>query len=129
MLAQYRRIKKEHQGDVLFFRLGDFYEMFAEDALEVSALLNLTLTHRNGLPMCGVPYHAARSYIARLLKHGKKIAICEQVGEPAKGKTLIEREVTEVISPGTTVDEEFLDRGSSNYLACLFGAEIALAFA
>ncbi|MDR2659023.1 MAG: DNA mismatch repair protein MutS [Spirochaetaceae bacterium] len=129
MLAQYRRIKKEHQGDVLFFRLGDFYEMFAEDALEVSALLNLTLTRRNDLPMCGVPYHAARSYIARLLKCGKKIAICEQVGEAAKGKTLIEREVIEVISPGTTVDEEYLDRGSANYLACLFGAEQALAFA
>jgi DNA mismatch repair protein MutS len=129
MLAQYRRIKKAHQGDVLFFRLGDFYEMFAEDALEISALLNLTLTHRNGLPMCGVPYHAARSYIARLLKHGKKIAICEQTGEPAKGKTLIERDVVEVISPGTTVDEEFLERGSANYLACIFGAESALAFA
>ena len=129
MLAQYRRIKKEHQGDVLFFRLGDFYEMFAEDALEISALLNLTLTHRNGLPMCGIPYHAARSYIARLLKHGKKIAICEQVGEPAKGKALIERDVVEVISPGTTVDEEFLDRGSANYLACVFGGEAALAFA
>jgi DNA mismatch repair protein MutS len=129
MLAQYRRIKKEHQGDVLFFRLGDFYEMFAEDALEISTLLNLTLTHRNGLPMCGVPYHAARSYIARLLKYGKKIAICEQVGEPAKGKTLIERDVVEVISPGTTVDEEFLERGSANYLACVFGAGSGLAFA
>ncbi|MDR0685147.1 MAG: DNA mismatch repair protein MutS [Spirochaetaceae bacterium] len=129
MLVQYRRIKKEHQGDVLFFRLGDFYEMFAEDALEISALLNLTLTHRNGLPMCGIPYHAARSYIARLLKHGKKIAICEQVGEPAKGKTLIERDVVEVISPGTTVDEEFLEQGSANYLACVFGAETRLAFA
>ncbi|MDR2097905.1 MAG: DNA mismatch repair protein MutS [Spirochaetaceae bacterium] len=129
MLAQYRRIKKDHQGDVLFFRLGDFYEMFAEDALEISALLNLTLTHRNGLPMCGIPYHAARSYIARLLKYGKKIAVCEQVGEPAKGKTLIEREVVEVISPGTTVDEEFLDCGSANYLACLFGSGTALAFA
>jgi DNA mismatch repair protein MutS len=128
MLAQYRRIKKEHQGDVLFFRLGDFYEMFAEDALEISALLNLTLTHRSGVPMCGVPYHAARSYIARLLKCGKKIAICEQVGEPAKGKTLIERDVVEVISPGTTVDEEFLDCGSANYLACVLGTERRLAF-
>ncbi|MDR2802694.1 MAG: DNA mismatch repair protein MutS [Treponema sp.] len=129
MLAQYRRIKKDHQGDVLFFRLGDFYEMFAEDAKEVSALLNLTLTRRNGLPMCGIPYHAARSYIARLLKCGKKIAVCEQTGEPAKGKTLIEREVIEVISPGTTIDEEFLDRGSANYLAVIFGASDALAFA
>jgi len=119
MLDQYRKIKRDHQGDVLFFRLGDFYEMFAEDAIEVSALLNLTLTSRNGLPMCGVPYHAARSYIARLLKHGKKIAICEQVSEPGKGQKIIDRQVVEIITPGTTVDEDYLDRGSSNYLAAL----------
>ncbi|MDR0760312.1 MAG: DNA mismatch repair protein MutS [Treponema sp.] len=119
MLDQYRRIKRENQGNVLFFRLGDFYEMFAEDALEVSALLNLTLTSRNGLPMCGVPYHAVRSYIARLLKFGKKIAICEQLSEPTKGRGVIERKVVEVITPGTTVDEDFLDKGSSNYLAAL----------
>ncbi|MCL1836151.1 MAG: DNA mismatch repair protein MutS [Treponema sp.] len=119
MLDQYRRIKRDHQGDVLFFRLGDFYEMFAEDALEVSALLNLTLTSRNGLPMCGIPYHAARSYIARLLKHGKKIAVCEQQSESGKGQKLMDRQVVEVITPGTTVDEDYLDRGSSNYLAAL----------
>ncbi|GHU78575.1 DNA mismatch repair protein MutS [Spirochaetia bacterium] len=117
MLDQYRRIKRDHQGDVLFFRLGDFYEMFAEDALEVSALLNLTLTSRNGLPMCGLPYHASRSYIARLLKLGKKVAVCEQLTAPGKG--IIERQVVEVITPGTTVDDDFLDKGSSNYLACL----------
>jgi DNA mismatch repair protein MutS len=119
MLEQYRRIKRDHQKDVLFFRLGDFYEMFADDALEISALLNLTLTSRNGLPMCGIPYHAARSYIARLLKYGKKIAICEQVSEPGKGQKIIDRQVVEVITPGTTVDEDYLDRGSSNYLAAL----------
>ncbi|MDR2370360.1 MAG: DNA mismatch repair protein MutS, partial [Treponema sp.] len=117
MLDQYRRIKREHEGEVLFFRLGDFYEMFFDDAVEVSALLNLTLTSRNGKPMCGVPYHAARSYIARLLKLGKKIAICEQLSEPGKG--LVERKVVEVITPGTTVDEDYLDKGSSNYLASL----------
>ena len=117
MLEQYRRIKREHQGEVLFFRLGDFYEMFFEDALEVSSLLNLTLTSRAGQPMCGIPYHASRSYIARLLRLGKKIAVCEQITEPGRG--LIERSVTEVITPGTTVDEDFLDKGSSNYLACL----------
>jgi DNA mismatch repair protein MutS len=117
MLDQYRRIKQDHQGEVLFFRLGDFYEMFANDALEVSALLNLTLTSRNGQPMCGIPYHAARSYIARLLKCGKKVAVCEQFAEPGKG--LIERKVVEVITPGTAIDEDFLDKGSSNYLACL----------
>jgi DNA mismatch repair protein MutS len=119
MMEQYRRIKREHQGEVLFFRLGDFYEMFAEDALEISALLNLTLTSRQGLPMCGIPYHAARTYIARLLKHGKKIAVCEQVSEPGKGRGIVEREVVEIITPGTTVDENYLDKGSCNYLSAL----------
>jgi DNA mismatch repair protein MutS len=118
MLEQYRRIKKQQEGNILFFRLGDFYEMFAQDAVEVSALLNLTLTSRNGLPMCGVPYHAAKSYIARLLKLGKKIAICEQLTAPGKQK-VIERDVVEIITPGTTVDDDFLDKGSSNYLCCL----------
>ncbi|GHV81937.1 hypothetical protein AGMMS49991_04950 [Spirochaetia bacterium] len=129
MLDQYRRIKREHQGEVLFFRLGDFYEMFSDDALEVSALLNLTLTHRAGLPMCGIPYHAARSYIARLLKLGKKIAICEQLGEPTKGRGVIERKVVEVITPGTTVDEDYLDKGSSNYLAALSSTAKFISFA
>jgi len=118
MLEQYRRIKKQQEGNILFFRLGDFYEMFAQDAIEVSALLNLTLTSRNGLPMCGVPYHAARTYIARLLKLGKKIAVCEQLTAPGKQK-VIERDVVEIITPGTTVDEDYLDKGSSNYLCCL----------
>jgi DNA mismatch repair protein MutS len=128
MLEQYRRIKKEHEGNILFFRLGDFYEMFASDAIEVSALLNLTLTSRNSVPMCGVPYHAARSYIARLLKLGKKIAICEQLTLPEKGNKVIERDVVEIITPGTTVDEDFLDKGSSNYLCCLASATEALSF-
>jgi DNA mismatch repair protein MutS len=128
MLDQYRRIKRDHQGDVLFFRLGDFYEMFFDDALEVSALLNLTLTSRNGFPMCGIPYHAARSYIARLLKLGKKIAVCEQLSEPGKG-TVIERKVVEVITPGTTVDEDYLDKGSSNYLASLAVTQSFFSFA
>jgi DNA mismatch repair protein MutS len=124
MLDQYKRIKREHQDDVLFFRLGDFYEMFSDDAIEISALLNLALTNRNGIPMCGVPYHAARSYIARLLKHGKKIAICEQLGpsratEPGRGQKIIDRQVVEVITPGTTVDEDYLEQGCSNYLAAL----------
>jgi DNA mismatch repair protein MutS len=129
MLAQYRRIKQNHAEDVLFFRLGDFYEMFADDALEVSSLLNLTLTSRNGLPMCGLPYHSARSYIARLLKAGKKVAICEQLSAPQKGKSLIEREVVEVITPGTTVDEDFLEKGDPNYLAGLCRAGENLSFA
>jgi DNA mismatch repair protein MutS len=119
MMDQYRRAKSLHKDAVLFFRLGDFYEMFFEDAIEVSALLNLTLTHRQGEPMCGVPYHAARSYIARLLKLGKKIAICEQLTEPGKGKGLVERDVVEVITPGTALEEDFLDQASNNYLVAL----------
>ena len=131
MLDQYRRIKLDHPGEVLFFRLGDFYEMFFEDAIEISALLNLTLTNRAGQPMCGVPYHASRTYISRLLKAGKKVAICEQLGDSSAsaksevskpGKGLIDRKVTEVITPGTTVDDDFLEKGSSNYLACLAGS-------
>jgi DNA mismatch repair protein MutS len=127
MLDQYRRIKRDHPGEVLFFRLGDFYEMFAEDALEVSALLNLTLTSRNGQPMCGLPYHASRSFIARLLKLGKKVAVCEQLSEPGKG--LVEREVVEVVTPGTAIDEDYLDKGSANYLAGLAASPQALSLA
>jgi DNA mismatch repair protein MutS len=129
MLAQYRRIKQTHRDEVLFFRLGDFYEMFGDDALEVSGLLNLTLTSRNNLPMCGVPYHAAKSYIARLLRFGKKVAICEQTSAPSKGRPLLEREVVEVITPGTVVDDDYLEMGSSNYLAALFDAGNELSFA
>ena len=128
MLDQYRRVKKEQKGNILFFRLGDFYEMFAEDAIEVSSLLNLTLTSRSGLPMCGVPYHASRAYIARLLKLGKKVAICEQLTSPVKGQKVIERDVVEIITPGTTIDEDFLDKGSSNYLCCLARAKDNLSF-
>jgi DNA mismatch repair protein MutS len=129
MLDQYRRIKREHRDSVLFFRLGDFYEMFAEDALEVSSLLNLTLTSRNALPMCGVPYHAAQTYIARLLRCGKKVAICEQVSEPGKTK-LIERRVVEVITPGTTIEENYLEKGNANYLSslALCGGFISFAY-
>ncbi|MDR0448361.1 MAG: DNA mismatch repair protein MutS, partial [Treponema sp.] len=128
MVEQYRRIKREHQDSVLFFRLGDFYEMFAEDALEVSSLLDLTLTSRCGLPMCGVPYHSCQNYIARLLQFGKKIAVCEQVSQPGKTK-LIDRRVVEIITPGTTVDENYLDKGNANYLASLASEKELLSFA
>lgn len=123
MMAQYLGIREQYRDAVLFFRLGDFYEMFNEDALEVSRLLNLTLTKRGGNPMCGIPYHASRVYIARLLRAGKKIAICEQVVLNAPGKGLAERKVVEVITPGTVVDDDYLDSGSNNYLASLAAAE------
>ena len=118
MMIQYLSIKDQHKDEVLFYRLGDFYEMFNQDAIEVSRLLNLTLTHRGSQPMCGIPYHAAKIYIARLLRCGKRIAICEQIGEP-NGKTLTERKVIEVITPGTAIESEYLDGGANNFLACL----------
>lgn len=116
MLEQYRRIKAEHRDAFLLFRLGDFYELFDDDAHQASRLLGLTLTHRQSQPMCGVPYHAAHSYIGRLLKAGKKVAICEQISLPANGKGLAERKVVEVLSPGTVVDEDYLEPDRSNYL-------------
>ncbi len=119
LLAQHERIKAEYTDAILFFRLGDFYEMFNGDALEASAILNLTLTHRQQAPMCGVPWHASRSYIGRLLKAGKKVAICEQLNPAGRGKGIIERGVIEVISPGTVLDEDYLDSSTDNYLLSL----------
>ncbi len=120
MMIQYRGIKEKYKTEVVFFRLGDFYEMFDEDAVEVSRLLNLTLTHRASRPMCGIPYHAAKVYIARLLRLGKKIVICEQVGEiPKGGKGITERKVVEIITPGTAVEAEYLEGCRANYLAAL----------
>ncbi len=120
MMAQYLRIKEDHRDAVLFFRLGDFYEMFHQDAIEVSRLLNLTLTQRAGNPMCGIPYHASRVYIARLLRAGKKIAICEQLTIPGPGKGIAERKVVEIITPGTAVEEEYLEQNVNNYLASFY---------
>ncbi|MBE6351829.1 MAG: DNA mismatch repair protein MutS [Treponema bryantii] len=120
MMAQYLSIKEQHKSEVVFFRLGDFYEMFNEDAIEVSRLLNLTLTHRGSQPMCGIPYHASKIYIARLLRLGKKIVICEQVGEiPKGGKGIADRKVVEIITPGTAVETEYLEGNNANYLAAL----------
>ncbi len=119
MMMQYHRMKSRYRDAVLFYRLGDFYEMFENDAEEVSRLLNLTLTARHGVPMCGIPYHAAGNYIPRLLKAGKKIAICEQTSKPVKGKGIVDRDVIEVISPGTIVDEKYLNGEQNNYLVSI----------
>ena len=118
-IRQYKRIKSSHPDAILFFRMGDFYEMFDSDAKEASSLLDLVLTKRAGQPMCGIPYHAASAYIGRLLKCGKKVAICEQKGEVQKGNKVMEREVTEVISPGTAIVEDYLDKKSNNYLLAI----------
>jgi DNA mismatch repair protein MutS len=129
MIAQYRRIKEQHKNEVLFFHVGDFYEMFSEDAVEIAPLLGLTLTQRNGLPLCGVPYQHAKPYIIRLLNAGKKVAVCEQTSEASKGRGVIERRVVEVITPGTTIDEDSLEQGNPNYLASLARYERFFSFA
>ena len=120
VMQQYKRIKSQNPDSILFFRLGDFYEMFENDAKEVSLLLDIALTKRHNIPMCGVPYHSSSPYIAKLLKAGRKIAICEQLSNvPPKGKKIVEREVVEIITPGTVIDEDFLDNKSNNYLAAV----------
>jgi DNA mismatch repair protein MutS len=130
MMIQYRKIKEQYSDTILFFRLGDFYEMFERDAKEASQILDITLTKRNGVPMCGIPYHAAQSYIAKLLKAQKKIAICEQTHVPKPGKGIATREVIEVITPGTVVDENLLERNENNYLVSIgrFNTKYALAY-
>ncbi len=131
MMAQYRRIKSELPKDaLLLFRLGDFYELFFEDAQSGAQLLNVALTKRGVIPMCGIPFHAAPGYISRLLKAGRKVAICDQV-EEAKPGQLVKREVTQIISPGTHFDERMLTAERNNFLAGLFpvGKTFGLAFA
>ncbi len=120
MMAQYRRIKGELPKDaLLLFRLGDFYEMFFEDAQAGSQLLNLALTSRNGVPMCGLPFHAANNYIARILRAGRKVAICDQTEDAKPGK-LVKREVTQILSPGTHFDERMLVAERNNFLAAVY---------
>jgi DNA mismatch repair protein MutS len=129
MMTQYRRIKGELPKDaLLLFRLGDFYEMFFEDAQTGAQILNLALTARNGVPMCGLPHHAANSYIGRLLRAGRKVAICDQLEDARPGK-LVKREVTQILSPGTHFDERMLVAERNNFLAaiCPAGKTFGLA--
>lgn len=122
MMAQYREIKAKYPDAILFFRLGDFYEMFFDDAIEASRLLQITLTSRNKgdhkAPMCGVPYHAAQNYIAKLTRVGKKVAICEQLSDPNE-PGIVKRDVVRVITPGTTLDDQILDQKTNNFLLAL----------
>lgn len=133
MLEQYLSIKKNNPGAILFFRLGDFYEMFGDDALIGSKELELTLTSRdagkeNRIPMCGVPYHAASSYIGRLVEKGYKVAICEQVEDPREAKGLVKREVVRVITPGTFAEGTAFE-GQNGYIACIYIGKEAYGFA
>lgn len=121
LMRQYLEIKHGHQDAILFFRLGDFYEMFFDDAVQASQALGIVLTSRNKgedrVPMCGFPHHAARGYIAKLIEQGFKVAICEQVEDPAATKTLVRREVTQLVTPGMVLDEEILDAHADHFLA------------
>jgi len=136
MMKQYQAVKEEHPDCLLFFRLGDFYEMFCDDAVIGSEELGLTLTTRDRnkpedqrTPMCGVPYHSAEAYIARLIKRGYKIAICEQTEDPALAKGLVERDVVRIVTPGTAMGDAMLDESRNNYICavCMSGESAAAA--
>ena len=137
MRRQYFDIKEQNQDCILFFRLGDFYEMFDEDARVAAKELDLTLTTRDRnkpveeqTPMCGVPYHSVDAYIARLVQKGYKVAICEQVEDPAQAKGIVQREITRIVTPGTVTESCMLEESRNNYIACMYGEEdrIGVAF-
>ena len=125
LMEQYKSIKNEHKDAFLFYRLGDFYELFYDDAVTVSHELELTLTGKNAgpegrVPMCGIPYHAAETYIYRLVQKGYKVAICEQLEDPKKAKGLVKRDVIRIVTPGTILFENSIADKSNNYLAYLY---------
>src|SRR6266545_996051 len=131
MMQQYRRLRSSIPADtLLLFRLGDFYELFFEDAKEASGLLNVALTKRNGVPMCGVPYHAAQTYIAKLIKAGRRVAICDQTSEPQPGK-IVSRDITHIVSAGTVSDLDLLESKRANFLGAIYadGAFFGFAYA
>ncbi|NIP30457.1 MAG: DNA mismatch repair protein MutS [Candidatus Dadabacteria bacterium] len=125
MMNQYKKIKNDHPDSILMFRLGDFYEMFFEDAKVASKILGIALTSRNKskenpVPLCGVPFHSVEPYISKLLENGKKVAICEQVEDPKEAKGIVKRKVVKVLTPGVILDSENLESKNNNYLACVF---------
>src|SRR5256714_4005394 len=129
MMQQYQRLRKSIPADtLLLFRLGDFYELFFEDAKEASVLLNVALTKRNEVPMCGVPYHAAPSYIAKLIKAGRRVAICDQTSEPQPGK-IVSRDITQIITAGTVSELNLLDAKRANYLGAVYADNDGFGFA
>src|SRR6516225_8327399 len=134
LMRQYNSVKEQVPGALLFFRLGDFYELFFEDAVTAARELEITLTARNKekgapIPMCGVPFHAADSYIARLIQKGHRVAICDQVEDPKFAKKLVKREITRMVTPGTAMDATLVRPRENNYLAAVAraGAGAALA--
>ena len=134
LMRQYLEIKERHPDAILFFRLGDFYEMFFEDAVLAARLLDLTLTTRDKgkedpIPMCGVPHHAAGAYVARLVRQGHRVAICEQVEDPRSAKGVVRREVVRVVTPGTQIDAAALESGDTSYVLALSPGPAALGAA
>lgn len=134
MIQQYLAIKRDYPDTFLFFRLGDFYELFFEDAVVASRELEITLTGREGggeekIPMCGVPHHSADAYIAELLKKGYKVAVCEQVEDPKEAKGVVRREVTRVITPGTMMEGKWLSDKENNYMVAIAQAEGSMGVA
>ncbi|MDD4004149.1 MAG: DNA mismatch repair protein MutS [Elusimicrobiaceae bacterium] len=119
LMQQYRAVKAAYPHAILFFRLGDFYEMFGEDAKTASRALGLVLTARQGEPMCGIPFHSSTGYIAKLIKAGHKVAVCEQTEDAGQGRKLVRREVVRLITPGTVLEDELLDAKTANYMICL----------
>ena len=133
-MKQYVEIKEKYPDCILFYRMGDFYEMFFEDALTAAPILEITLTSRNkskedAVPLCGFPYHAASGYITKLVEKGYKVAVCEQVEDPKSAKGIVKREVIRVITPGLVVDEENLKASENNYLACISTGRDSLGLA
>ena len=131
MMRQYLDIKENYKDCILFFRLGDFYEMFFEDAKTASRELELTLTGKNcGLeeraPMCGVPFHSADSYISRLVEKGYKVAICEQTEDPSQAKGIVKRDVIQIITPGTVLSSSILKEKENSYIASVFAGDSAI---
>src|ERR1044071_7207968 len=127
MLRQYQELKRQHPGTLLFFRLGDFYELFFEDAITGARELEITLTARlkergQPIPMCGVPHHAVANHVARLIRKGYRVAICEQTEDPSKAKKLVRREVVRVITPGTAIDPHLVEAKETIYLAAVCGS-------
>ncbi|MBI5097415.1 MAG: DNA mismatch repair protein MutS, partial [Nitrospirae bacterium] len=125
LLRQYQNIKREHKDAILFFRMGDFYEMFYDDAIAASKILEIALTTRDKrtddpVPMCGIPYHAINSYLPKLIREGRKVAICEQVEDPAQAKGIVRREVIRVITPGTVLDGSLLESKENNFIAAIY---------